>query len=924
MRLFGSEIRNELAPVSGNTAQSQMAKGFAPVLTPHGHLLLERSDEWAPLEPDVALQLQESFDRGTGHGLLTLGAALVGVPLPLAFGYWRDLAARYVTAVCALADSVTPGKQLRVPPPPREVLETLAAAVPPMKGAEYASIEVLIALWDEIEAAFRAELADSKLSVQDFLNARNAAWNLVGRVHFNLAENRRDEEAPFAFLATYTPRLSAQARAQHLPLGEALREYAGAANREKLLSLLLPVQRAAEKCTWLKAMVDAGEIFHPLRWSPQEAFRLLTDLPLLESAGVVIRVPGTWRGSRPPRPQVSATVGAQPPAGVGLDALLDFRMQITLDGETLTPAEIKRLMSGSDGLALIRGRWVEVDRGKIERMLERFQAIERSAADGELGYAEAMRLLAGASVGTEAPAAGEDRDWVNVVAGPWLAETLKQLRSPEGLSRIDPGRGLRTQLRPYQEAGVRWLYLLNKLGLGACLADDMGLGKTIQVLSLLLVLGRERDPERRTSLLVAPASLLANWAAEIERFAPELKVLIAHPSAVPMTELKSLARDRIDSVDLVITSYGSLLRLPWAMTTPWRLAVIDEAQAIKNPGAKQTRAAKQLNARVRIALTGTPIENRVSDLWSIFDFVNPGLLGSAKAFTDFTKRLVDRGEDAYAPLRELVRPYILRRLKTDKTVIADLPEKTEMAAYCSLSRKQAALYQQSVEELASRLDQTDGMQRRGLVLSYLMRFKQICNHPSQWLGDGAWGEVDSGKLARLREIAEVIAARQEKVLVFTQFREATGPLAAFLGSVFGRAGLTLHGETAVRNRQNLVRQFQEDETIPFFVLSLKAGGAGLNLTAAAHVIHFDRWWNPAVENQATDRAYRIGQKKNVLVHKFVCRGTVEDKIDKLIESKQALSRDLLEGGTELQLTELKDDELLDLVKMDIRAAAQEA
>ncbi len=924
MRLFGSEIRNELVPVSRKTAQSQIAKGFALVLTPHGHLLLERGEDRAPLEPDVAMQLQESFDRGTGHGLLTLGAALVGVPLPPAFGYWRDLAARHVTAVCALADSVTPGKQLRVPPPPREVLETLAAAVPPMKGAEYASIEVLIALWDEIEAAFRAELADSKLSVQDFLKARNAAWNLVGRVHFNLAENRRDEEAPFAFLATYTPRLSAQARAQHLPLGEALREYAGAANREKLLSLLLPVQRAAEKCTWLKAMVDAGEIFHPLRWSPQEAFRLLTDLPLLESAGVVIRVPGTWRGRRPPRPQVSATVGAQPPAGVGLDALLDFRMQVTLDGETLTPAEIKRLLSGSDGLALIRGRWVELDRGKLERLLERFQGIERSAADGELGFAEAMRLLAGASVGTQAPAAGEERDWVNVVAGPWLAETLKQLRSPQGLSRIDPGRGLKTQLRPYQEAGVRWLYLLNKLGLGACLADDMGLGKTIQVLSLLLVLGRERDPERRTSLLVAPASLLANWAAEIERFAPELKVLIAHPSAVPMAELKTLARDRIDSVDLVITSYGSLQRLPWATTTPWRLAVIDEAQAIKNPGAKQTRAAKQLNARVRIALTGTPIENRVSDLWSIFDFVNPGLLGSAKAFTDFTKRLVDRGEDAYAPLRELVRPYILRRLKTDKTVIADLPEKTEMAAYCSLSRKQAALYQQSVEELASRLDQTDGMQRRGLVLAYLMRFKQICNHPSQWLGDGAWGEVDSGKLARLREIAEVIAARQEKVLVFTQFREATGPLTAFLGSVFGRAGLMLHGETAVRNRQNLVRQFQEDETIPFFVLSLKAGGAGLNLTAAAHVIHFDRWWNPAVENQATDRAFRIGQKKNVLVHKFICRGTVEDKIDKLIESKQALARDFLEGGAELQLTELKDDELLDLVKMDIRAAALEA
>jgi len=400
--------------------------------------------------------------------------------------------------------------------------------------------------------------------------------------------------------------------------------------------------------------------------------------------------------------------------------------------------------------------------------------------------------------------------------------------------------------------------------------------------------------------------------------------MVAHPSAMPATDLKSVGRDEIDAVDLVITSYGSLLRLPWVTTTRWRLAVLDEAQAIKNPGAKQTRAAKQLDARVRIALTGTPIENRLSDLWSIFDFISPGLLGSAKVFSDFTKRLAQRSENPFGSLRELVRPYILRRLKTDKSVIADLPEKTEVNAYCLLSRKQAALYQQAVEELAGRLGEADGMQRRGLVLAILMRLKQICNHPSQWLGDGLWGEPDSGKLRRLREIAETIAAKQEKALVFTQFREITAPLAAFLGSVFGRSGLVLHGETAVRDRKGLVQRFQDDETIPFFVLSLKAGGAGLNLTAASHVIHFDRWWNPAVEDQATDRAFRIGQSKNVLVHKFICRGTVEEKIDSLIQSKKQLSQDILEGGgEELLLTEMKDDELLKLVRMDIHAAAQE-
>jgi non-specific serine/threonine protein kinase len=325
-----------------------------------------------------------------------------------------------------------------------------------------------------------------------------------------------------------------------------------------------------------------------------------------------------------------------------------------------------------------------------------------------------------------------------------------------------------------------------------------------------------------------------------------------------------------------------------------------------------------------MALTGTPVENRLGDLWSLFDFINPGLLGSAKEFTAFTKRLADGPHASWGPLRELVRPYILRRLKTDKAVIPDLPDKTEIKAFCPLTRSQAALYEQSVGELAAQLKTAEGIQRKGLVLSYLMRFKQICNHPSQWLSDGAWNETESGKWTRLREIAEVVASRQEKMLVFTQFREITGPLAGFLGAVFGRPGLVLHGETNVKSRGQLVKRFQEDESVGFFVLSLKAGGVGLNLTAAAHVVHFDRWWNPAVENQATDRAFRIGQTKNVLVHKFVCRGTVEEKIDELIEAKRQLSHELLEGGADLLLTELSDSELLKMVSLDLSKALKEA
>jgi hypothetical protein len=919
----------------GKLVDSSMGSvSLAPVLTPHGRLTLVDSADAPFLNPELAERLRNAFERGSGHGLLQLGAAEAGAALPPVFSWWREFGASYVTALCTQPDGDAVGnsapRKVRVPAPPVEELDRLVLAVPPMTGAEYLTAKVLGVLWQELDTALGTALAESKCGIQEFLKRLNPAWNLVGRVHFNLAENRKDESAPFAFLATYTTRLSANAKAQHLPLAKALGEYAGAANKDRLLSLLLPVQRAAEMCPWLKALVDTGEIFHPLRWTPSEAIQLLRDVPQLESAGVVVRMPATWRANRPSRPQVSARVGGKAPSGLGLETLLDFQMEVTLDGERLTAAEIRALLEKSDGLALVRGRWVEVDQERLRRMLEHFREVERTAAANGLGFREAVRLLAGAGVaaGDNSADGGVDggADWSQVAAGPWLAETLKGLRSPEGLAQIDPGVALNATLRPYQQVGVRWLYLIAKLGLGACLADDMGLGKTIQVLSLLLVLKRQMAGGQQTSLpslLVAPASLLANWASEIERFAPGLQALIAHPSALPAAALKTIAPERLSGVDLVITSYGSLLRVPWIAEADWRLVVLDEAQAIKNPDAKQTRSVKALKARARFALTGTPIENRLGDLWSIFDFVNPGLLGSSKEFTNFVKRLAVRPHNSFGPLRELVRPYILRRLKTDKAVIADLPDKTEVKAFCQLSRKQAALYEQAVKELAKLLEDTEGIQRKGLVLSFLMRFKQICNHPSQWLGDGSWKEDDSGKWARLRDIAEVIAARQEKMLVFTQFREVIAPLAAFLGSIFGRPGLVLHGETAVKQRQETVRRFQEDEAMGFFVLSLKAGGAGLNLTAASHVVHFDRWWNPAVENQATDRAFRIGQTKNVLVHKFVCRGTVEDKIDQLIESKRQLSTDLLEGGADLLLTEMKDAELLKLVALDINKALKE-
>ncbi len=901
---------------------------FGLRLTPRGHLVLEQAEDGPDMDEAVAARLTEAFAGGTGAGLVQLGAREVGQVLPPSFGWWRGFAGRYVASSLlhspGTADDAPVLSALpEIAAPDTAEFGALVLTAPMMPGSEYLTPDVLRALWMEIGTALAAALTAAKTDLQSFLKRLNPAWNLVGRVHFNLAENRADPEFPFAFMATYTTQLSAQVKAQHVPLGRALREYAGAANKDKLLALLMPVQRAADACPWLKAMVDTGIIFQPLRWSPQDASQLLASTPGLEAAGIVVRMPATWRANRPLRPRVTATVGARAPSALGLDGLLDFSAEMMLDGERLTKQEMRTLLAGTEGLVMLRGHWVEVDRARLGRTLQRFRNAERLAEEGGLTFTEAMRMLAGAAIAADDDGDAAAADWSRVTAGPWLANTLQALRSPEGAG-TDPGPALNGTLRPYQKAGVQWLHLLSGLGLGACLADDMGLGKTIQVLALLLVQQAKRDgAPAHPSLLVAPASLLANWMAEIEKFAPSLQAKIVHPSAMTAEEARQFTPDHAYGLDLVITSYGSLLRNPGLAQATWRFAILDEAQAIKNPQAKQTKAAKALKAQSRIALTGTPVENHLGDLWSIFDVINPGLLGTARQFSRYAKGLSGRELNPYGPLRELVRPYILRRMKTDKSIIADLPDKTEVKAHCSLSRKQAALYAQAVENLAESLEDADGIQRKGVVLATLTRLKQICNHPSQWLGDQAWAEEDSGKWTRLREIAEVVAARQEKMLVFTQFREMTDPLASFLGGIFGRTGLVLHGQTEVKRRKALVQAFQADEAVPFFVLSLKAGGAGLTLTAASHVVHFDRWWNPAVENQATDRAFRIGQRRNVLVQKFVCRGTVEEKIDALIESKRGLSEELLVGPGEINLTEMSNDALLQMVALDIHAALKD-
>ena len=650
----------------------------------------------------------------------------------------------------------------------------------------------------------------------------------------------------------------------------------------------------------------------------------------MEEAGLIVRVPDWWKAKRPPRPVVNATIGKRKGSVLSADSLLDYSVGVCLDGQPLSDEEIQSLLSAGEGLVRLKGQWVEVDREKLSAALEHWKQVEAQVKGGGLTFFEGMRLLSGTDLGGDTdPSADPVREWSRVTAGDWLEETLAQLRDPQ---RLDGGVPVELQatLRPYQHVGMRWLGFLSQLRLGACLADDMGLGKTIQVLALLLEIrtfrrGGAAQPGKDAShalpsLLVVPASLIANWKAEIARFAPVLSAWVAHPSEQDQCEADP--GGPLDEHDLVITTYGMAARLAWLRQREWNVVILDEAQAIKNSGTRQTRAVKEFKSHARIALTGTPVENRLSDLWSLFDFLNPGLLGSAKAFAQYAKALEKRDHNPYGPLRTLVRPYILRRLKTDKSIIADLPEKTEMKTYCGLSRRQAAIYEQSVEGAG----RPAGTQRRhsakgsGPCLSDAAQTN--LQPPLAVAGRQRLRARRQRQVPAHRDICQELAQRQEKALVFTQFREIADPLAGYLQGVFGRAGLVLHGQTPVAKRREMVASFQEEDGPPFFVLSLKAGGVGLNLTAATHVIHFDRWWNPAVENQATDRAFRIGQKRNVLVHKFICQGTVEEKIDKLIEEKVGLANDLLgDGGGEKLLTEMTNDELLRFVSLDISKAA---
>jgi SNF2 family DNA or RNA helicase len=636
---------------------------------------------------------------------------------------------------------------------------------------------------------------------------------------------------------------------------------------------------------------------------------------MLEQAGFGVMLPAWWT-RKGTKLKLTARAVVESPKFQGggrlsLEEIVKFDWEVALGDERLSLAELEMLARLKSPLVRVRGQWVELSGEEIQAALDFW----KRGAKGQARVRDLVQMALGGSVTVPGGIA-----FSGVEATGWIGDLLAQLEEGKGYAEASVPDGFAGTLRPYQVRGYSWLGFLRRWGLGACLADDMGLGKTPQTLAIIQNDWQENG--HRPTLVVCPMSVVGNWQKEAARFTPDLPVMVHHG----LTRAKGRAfKKEAQRCALVLSSYALLHRdFEFLKEVEWSGVVLDEAQNIKNPQTRQAQAARALASGYRVALTGTPVENNVGDLWSLMEFLNPGLLGTLAQFKRnfFLPIQANSDEEAARKLKRLTSPFILRRLKTDKSIIADLPEKQEMKVFCTLTKEQASLYAAVVKDASEALGETEGIQRKGIVLATLSKLKQVCNHPAQFLGDNSAIPGRSGKLARLTEMLEEVLATGERALVFTQFAEMGALIQRHLQETFGREVLFLHGAVPKRQRDQMVSRFQSEEDGPrVFLLSLKAGGTGLNLTAANHVFHFDRWWNPAVENQATDRAFRIGQRRNVQVHKFLCAGTLEEKIDEMIQHKQELAERIV-GAGEGWLTELSTAALKELFTLREGAVAE--
>ncbi len=866
------------------------------IFVPEGYILDIPESDQTPR----ARYLREEYEKDKWQLLFQIGFEPAAREDSPGMGFLHTFAASFVRTLTSQAALEITREQTAFELDELEC-ENLLAAVPFGVGTEYITEQWLRDGYHRLLEVFCRSIAAYEGTVEMFLTERSQDMRIPERIFFHLVENKKPgqeikESHPFAFMATYTTRINGKVR--HQALSYALKEYKG--QNDKLVAMLSCLNQAAEASPMIGQFMESGELLHALELTSQEAWTFLKSVEGIEKAGISCRLPNWWR-RRASSVSVSVRLGEKEPSLLGLSSIISMKPELTVDGERLTRAEVKELLSMAEGLTMIKGKWVEINHEQLHKLLNMMDDYE-----GDLTMMEALRLEGGLDRQKEVP------EGVEVTNGKWLQHMMVQLRNPGKEEAPAMPANVHATLRPYQLSGYGWLCRMGQLGFGACLADDMGLGKTLQILTFLDYLQSVRKDAR--VLLVVPATLMDNWEKEAARFTPDLTILRLH--GMTGTRLSERLQDPESRAFVTMTTYSMVGKIDGLKEIQWDYVILDEAQAIKNPGTKQAKAIKELKAGGRIAMTGTPIENDLTNLWSLFDFLNRGLLGTAKEFSDFAKALPYSG-NGYLKLKRMISPFILRRLKTDKTIISDLPDKVETVDYVGLTKKQLALYNEQVSKLEKTIAEVDGMKRRGLVLATISRLKQICNHPDQYLGLSEYAEKESGKFEVLRGICETIRDKHERVLIFTQYREITPYLQEFLEGVFGRPGLVLHGETRVQDRQAMVDAFNSEKYVPFMVLTIKAGGTGLNLTAANHVIHFDRWWNPAVENQATDRAFRIGQKNNVIVHKFVASGTIEEKIDEMINSKSELARSIVGSSGENWITEMNDEDLLNMMRLEV-------
>ncbi len=834
--------------------------------------------------PEEAGKLKDSFLKDPYRSLFELGFTEKKDWFSPSLGYLYKVSNEFLAALTHIPDLEISRQNAQIDY--SADLSHLVRSVPFIPGSDLVTRQWIFLIWERLMNIFRMDITSFDGTVELYFASRSNDIHAPGRIFFHLVENTKPNlPYPFAFMATYSPDSDDGKPKPHLPLRHALDEYKG--DNRRMLDLLSSLTKASERSDFISELMESGELFHPLGFNSEEAYRFLNEVPVYEECGILCRIPNWWKRRR----STSLSIQIDPGTSfMGTDSILSCVPTMYVDGVPMTEEEIRRLLEETEGLALLKGRWVEVNHDYLRRMLDNIEEIRQQYGDG-ISFSDAFKL----SLGLDAR--GDENLDIGISNSQWISQAFSAARE-RSVEEFEISQDFQGTLRPYQDSGVRWLSQLSDLGFGACLADDMGLGKSAQMLAYLESTRESGD----RYLLVVPASLIGNWQREISKFTPDLDYCVF-----------SKKGDSIGSNTLTITTYGMVSRhIDEMKSVGWKSIILDEAQAIKNSGTKQSKAIRTLNADFKVAMTGTPVENRLEDLWSLFDFVNPGLLGTMSEFKEFTDKMLDTG--GYSRLRSMTSPFVLRRLKTDKSIIDDLPDKLETVEMISLSKKQRVLYTEVLEEFANAVENSEN--RAGLIFSVITKFKQICNHPDQYLGQKVFDEKESGKFAMLREICEAICEQREKVLVFTQYKEMTGPLSDFLSEVFGRKGLVFHGGMTKKARDEAVVRFNaENEYIPYMVISIKAGGTGLNLTSANHVIHFDRWWNPAVENQATDRAFRIGQTKDVLVHKFVCEGTLEEKIDAMIQSKKKLAEDVI-GEGESWISSMNNEELMKLFRLE--------